>query len=68
MFSTVLAACARRGVARPALNFIGGLGGADISRDHVRACFADLERLAAGQGKAGRVVFLGIDDEEGGLR
>ncbi|THG37133.1 transketolase C-terminal domain-containing protein [Adlercreutzia caecimuris] len=68
VFSTVLAACARRGVARPALNFIGGLGGADISRDQVRACFADLERLAAGQGKAGRVVFLGIDDEEGGLR
>lgn len=68
VFSTVLAACARRGVARPALNFIGGLGGADISRDQVRACFADLERLAAGQGEAGRVVFLGIDDEEGGLR
>ena len=68
VFSTVLAACARRGVARPALNFIGGLGGADISRDQVRACFADLERLAAGQDEAGRVVFLGIDDEEGGLR
>lgn len=68
VFSTVLAACARRGVARSALNFIGGLGGADISRDQVRACFADLERLAAGQGEAGRVVFLGIDDEEGGPR
>ena len=68
VFTNVLSALGRLGVARPAVNFIGGLGGDDISRDQMRACFADLERLAAGQGAAGRVVFLGIDDEEGGPR
>ena len=68
VFTNVLSALGRLGVARPAVNFIGGLGGDDISRDQMRACFADLERLAAGQSAAGRVVFLGIDDEEGGPR
>ena len=68
VFTNVLSALGRLGMARPAVNFIGGLGGDDISRDQMRACFADLERLAAGQSAAGRVVFLGIDDEEGGPR
>ena len=68
VFTNVLSALGRLGVARPAVNFIGGLGGDDISRDQMRACFADLERLAAGEGTPGRVVFLGIDDEEGGRR
>lgn len=68
VFTNVLSALGRLGVARPAVNFIGGLGGDDISRDQMRACFADLERLAASQSAAGRIVFLGIDDEEGGPR
>ena len=68
VFTNVLSALGRLGVARPAVNFIGGLGGDGIARDQMRACFADLERLAAGQSAAGRVVFLGIDDKEGGPR
>ncbi len=59
VFANVMSAVARGGAVPPALNFIGGLGGADISRGQMRAMFARLEALATGEG---------IDDEKGGLR
>lgn len=43
----------RAGIARPSANFIGGLGGDDISREAVRGAFARLEALAAGEGRLG---------------
>lgn len=58
------------GIARPcgrcatSANFIGGLGGDDISREAMRDAFARLEALAAGEGASGEVVFLGIEEGE----
>ena len=67
VYANVLTALGLAGRAVPSLNFIGGLGGADISRDQMRAMFACLEALAAGEGSGAAaagdpVVFLGIDD------
>ena len=69
VFTNVQSALARHGAGAPALNFIGGLGGDDVTRAQVEAAFAALERLAdAGERPADPVRFLGIDDAEGGLR
>ncbi len=68
VYANVLASLARAGVVRPSANFIGGLGGDDISREAMRGAFAHLEaRLAAGEGASGEVVFFGVE-EEGGKR
>ena len=64
VYANVLASLARAGIARPSANFIGGLGGDDISREAVRGAFARLEALAAGEGASGEVVFLGIEEGE----
>ena len=64
VYANVLASLARAGIARPSANFIGGLGGGDISREAVRGAFARLEALAAGEGASGEVVFLGIEEGE----
>ena len=68
VYANVLASLARAGIARPSANFIGGLGGDDISREAVRGAFARLEALAAGEGASGEVVFLGIEEGEGDQR
>lgn len=67
VYANVLASLARAGVVRPSANFIGGLGGDDISREAMRGAFAHLEALAAGEGASGEVVFFGVE-EEGGKR
>ncbi len=67
VYANVLASLARAGVARPSANFIGGLGGDDISCEAMRGAFAHLEALAAGEGASGEVVFFGVE-EEGGKR
>ena len=53
-----------RALRVPSANFIGGLGGDDISREAMRDAFARLEALAAGEGASGEVVFLGIEEGE----
>ncbi len=63
VYANVLASLARAGVARPSANFIGGLGGDDISREAMRGAFAHLEALAAGEGASGEVVFFGVEEE-----
>lgn len=68
VYANVLQALAAAGRAVPSLNFVGGLGGDDISRAHMEGAFAALEALAKGEGDSGEVVFLGIDDEKGGQR
>lgn len=70
VFTNVMSALARTGSVPPALNFIGGLGGADISRDQMRGMYARLAALAAGEGDTGAspVVFLDVDGVEGGAR
>ncbi len=77
VFTNVLSALARHGACPPALNFIGGLGGDDISRAQMEDAFAALEQLAGAQERpADPVRFLGIDDSravpasatEGGAR
>ena len=67
VYANVLASLARAGVARPSANFIGGLGGDDISCEAMRGAFAHFESLEAGEGASGEVVFFGVE-EEGGKR
>ena len=73
VFTNVMSALARTGSVPPAMNFIGGLGGADISRDQMRGMFARLAALVDAEGRAARwpadpVVFLDVDGVEGGAR
>lgn len=70
VFTNVVSALARTGSVPPVLNFIGGLGGADISRDQMRGMYARLAGLAAGErdASASPVVFLDVDGVEGGAR
>lgn len=65
VFTNVLSALARHGACPPALNFIGGLGGDDISRAQMEDAFAALEQVAVTQERAiDPVRFLGIDDAQ----
>ncbi|MDO4289845.1 MAG: transketolase C-terminal domain-containing protein [Eggerthellaceae bacterium] len=102
VFTNVNSALQQAGDVVPTVNFVGGLGGDDITPDQVRGAFATLRRAAAGESgpsapkivsretiptesserAAGlstadknvsretstqrRVVFLGVDDAEGG--
>ncbi len=51
VFTNVMAALARTGQVPPALNFIGGLGGDDITRDQIRDAFAALQRSGSEEPK-----------------
>ena len=64
VYTNVNSALQQAGARVPTYNFIGGLGGDDISREAVRGAFARLEALAAGEGASGEVVFLGIEEGE----
>lgn len=59
VFTNVLSALARTGKVPPVRDFIGGLGGDDITRDQVRSAFAALERVAGGGSLVDPVIFLG---------
>lgn len=67
VYANVMQALASAGLAIPSLNFIGGLGGDDITREQVRDAFADLETLSEEPlaFAADPVVFLGVQDEGG---
>ncbi len=61
VFTNVCSALMRASLAPKTANFIGGIGGADISPSHMRGMFLDL--LAAAHGADVRpVTFLGMDD------
>ena len=71
VFTNVASALMRAGCALPALDFIGGLGGEDISRAQVEEAFQML--IARAKARAGAadacpdpVVFLDADDARGG--
>lgn len=61
VFTNVNSALARTGRTPAGCNFIGGLGGDDISEADVEGMFDTLARLAQGDPDVPRVSFLGID-------
>ena len=60
VFTNVNSALQQAGCTVPTCNFIGGLGGDDISGDDVRTIFAELARLTEGE-DVPAVSFIGID-------
>ncbi len=68
VYANVMQALGTAGVSVPTLDFIGGLGGDDISREQVQAAFQELATLVDGPVlfPTDPVTFLGIP-EEGGL-
>lgn len=73
VFTNVNSALQQAGLVTPTYDFIGGLGGDDISEDQVAGMFRALQRVAAAvreKGRAaadelGRVTFVGVDPEPG---
>jgi pyruvate ferredoxin oxidoreductase alpha subunit len=61
VFTNVNSALQRAGIAVPTRDFVGGLGGDDISYTQVEGIFTDLEQVAAG-GEVPFVQFLGVED------
>ena len=60
VFTNVCSALQQGAAAVPTVNFVGGLGGSNISADQIRGIFATLQDRAAGASMS-RVQFLGID-------
>lgn len=60
VFTNVESALQRAGVVVPALNFVGGLGGDDISPAQMRGIFACLAEVAQGSYQGPVVSFLGV--------
>ena len=61
VFTNVNSALHQAGVRVPTYNFIGGLGGDDISETQVEGIFAALAQVGVDAGDLPRVSFLGID-------
>ncbi|WP_241158090.1 pyruvate ferredoxin oxidoreductase [Adlercreutzia sp. ZJ138] len=69
VFTNVNSALQQAGITAPTYNFIGGLGGDNISEDHVVSIFRALQCVAAQVREQGcaaatelpRVTFLGVD-------
>lgn len=66
VFTNINSALHRAGLLTPTRNFIGGLGGDDISAADMRGIFTALSRVAAGE-EVDQVTFLHVADE-GGLQ
>ena len=66
VFTNVNSALQQAGVTTPSFNFIGGLGGADISPEQVRGIFAQLEAVYQEEAEMDALTFLGFDNAEGG--
>lgn len=62
VFTNVNSALQQAGNAVPTYDFIGGLGGDDISADQMEACF----RMLLNGETEKRVFFLGVDNLKGG--
>lgn len=66
VFTNVLSAMQQDANGAPTLNFVGGLGGDDISLEQLNQAFAALADAAeAGKVSGPRVRFLGIDPLDG---
>ena len=63
VFTNVNSALYRASVATPTRNFVGGLGGDDISYRQIAEIFEALEETAAGK-DVPQVSFLGVEGEE----
>lgn len=63
VFTNVNSALHRAGKATPTRNFVGGLGGDDISYQQIAMIFQALEETAAGK-DVPQVSFLGVEGEE----
>ena len=63
VFTNVNSALQQAGVTTPTFNFIGGLGGDDISAQQVAEIFTSLEDVMEGFGELEPVSFLGIGEE-----
>ena len=61
VFTNVNSALAQAGVFLPVLNFVGGLGGDDISPVQMCGMFACIEQAAQGSYEGPHVSFLGVD-------
>ena len=62
VFTNVNSALQRAGVSVPTRNFVGGLGGDDISREDMHDIFSSLQKVAEG-GVVSPVSFLRVEDE-----
>lgn len=62
VYTNVLAACAQQGLSVPSINYIGGLGGDDITQEQVAGIFKTLSELPTETEPQSTCVFLGIDD------
>ena len=63
VFTNVNSALQQAGVTTPTFNFIGGLGGDDISAQQVESIFYGLEDTMEGIDELPSVSFLGVDGE-----
>ena len=61
VFTNVGSAMQRAGILVPSCNFVGGLGGDDISMDDVDGMFDTLARMKSGETDIARVSFVGVD-------
>ena len=61
VFTNVNSALQQAGMIVPALNFVGGLGGDDISAAQMNGMYQCLLKLASGEYSGPRVSFLGVD-------
>ena len=61
VFTNVNSALQRAGLVLPSLNFVGGLGGDDISEADIDGMYGALAQRAAGKGTCDQVVFVGVD-------
>ena len=65
VFTCVNSALQQAGVSTPSFNFIGGLGGDDITPEDIRSIFASLEAVYEDGADLDAISFLGISHNEG---
>ena len=61
VFTNVNSALQRAGAVLPSVNFVGGLGGDDISEADIDGMYGALAQRAAGEVACDQVLFLGVD-------
>ncbi|MFH0887003.1 MAG: pyruvate ferredoxin oxidoreductase [bacterium] len=59
-YMEVSAALQHAGVKLPIINYVYGLGGRDVSLDHIRQVFTDLGAVASGKKTIGEYQFIGL--------
>ena len=64
VFTNLNSALLQAGISIPSVNYVGGLGGKNISAGEIEGIFADLQEIAGGKPAKRTVTFLGIGGEE----